>query len=278
MLYLLDYTKLKTAEEEGLFRRLRAINPQLVERLSSRLFFVINKVGVVKWVGRKKRRPGTVHDCGLQSARRPVQYSASAATVTVTFRGTSWFMFCVSCVFPGGCLRDVRGPGPRRGPRLRGRPGHAADGRSSTAVPPAAAGPAVPRPQRRGTRPGARALLAHAGTQRQRRRADQLPQQPPCSVCDGCWGRVSAAAAAALAVAGAWIWAPFVPRRRLVRRHCPYALPAAPGPGGCGDRPIDILQPPVSPPLNPCRALATGAQPGGSGLCLHYHQPFGPRC
>lgn len=44
VLYLLDYTKLKTAEEEGLFRRLRAINPQLVERLSSRLFFVINKV------------------------------------------------------------------------------------------------------------------------------------------------------------------------------------------------------------------------------------------
>ncbi|GFR43890.1 hypothetical protein Agub_g5019, partial [Astrephomene gubernaculifera] len=44
VLYLLDYTKLKTAEEEGLFRRLRAVNPQLVERLSSRLFFVINKV------------------------------------------------------------------------------------------------------------------------------------------------------------------------------------------------------------------------------------------
>ncbi|GLI58627.1 hypothetical protein VaNZ11_000362 [Volvox africanus] len=46
VLYLLDYTKLKTTEEEGLFRRLRAINPQLVARLSSRLFFVINKVDV----------------------------------------------------------------------------------------------------------------------------------------------------------------------------------------------------------------------------------------
>eukprot|EP00198_Chlamydomonas_reinhardtii_P007707 XP_001697044.1 predicted protein [Chlamydomonas reinhardtii] len=44
VLYLLDYTKLKTAEEEGLFRRLRAINPQLVARLSSRLFFIVNKV------------------------------------------------------------------------------------------------------------------------------------------------------------------------------------------------------------------------------------------
>ncbi|EFJ51098.1 hypothetical protein VOLCADRAFT_103740 [Volvox carteri f. nagariensis] len=31
VLYLLDYTKLKTAEEECLFRRLRAINPQLVD-------------------------------------------------------------------------------------------------------------------------------------------------------------------------------------------------------------------------------------------------------
>ena len=47
VLYLLDYTKLKTAEEEGLFRRLRAINPQLVARLSSRLFFIVNKVGGV---------------------------------------------------------------------------------------------------------------------------------------------------------------------------------------------------------------------------------------
>ncbi|KAG2498988.1 hypothetical protein HYH03_003174 [Edaphochlamys debaryana] len=48
VLYLLDYTKLKTADEEGLFRRLKQINPQLVARLSSRLFFVINKVDAVE--------------------------------------------------------------------------------------------------------------------------------------------------------------------------------------------------------------------------------------
>lgn len=38
-IYLLDYTKLKTAEEAGVLSRLKAINPQLVSRLCSRLFF-----------------------------------------------------------------------------------------------------------------------------------------------------------------------------------------------------------------------------------------------
>lgn len=44
VLYLLDYTKLKTADEADLFARLTRINPQLVARLSQRLFFVVNKV------------------------------------------------------------------------------------------------------------------------------------------------------------------------------------------------------------------------------------------
>jgi hypothetical protein len=44
VIYLLDYTKLKTAEEEALFERLRATNPALVARLAQRLFFVVNKV------------------------------------------------------------------------------------------------------------------------------------------------------------------------------------------------------------------------------------------
>ncbi|GAX72603.1 hypothetical protein CEUSTIGMA_g59.t1 [Chlamydomonas eustigma] len=43
-LYLLDYTKLKTAEEAGMFQRLADINPQLVRRLAQRLFFVVNKM------------------------------------------------------------------------------------------------------------------------------------------------------------------------------------------------------------------------------------------
>jgi hypothetical protein len=38
-IYLLDYTKLKTAEEAGVLSRLKAINPALVKRLCSRLFF-----------------------------------------------------------------------------------------------------------------------------------------------------------------------------------------------------------------------------------------------
>ncbi len=44
VLYLLDYTKLKTQEEAAMFLRLKAVNPQLVRRLAQRLFFVVNKV------------------------------------------------------------------------------------------------------------------------------------------------------------------------------------------------------------------------------------------
>jgi hypothetical protein len=38
-IWLLDYTKLKTAEEAAVLRRLRDLNPTLVQRLCSRLFF-----------------------------------------------------------------------------------------------------------------------------------------------------------------------------------------------------------------------------------------------
>lgn len=38
-IYLLDYTKLKTAEEAGVLSRLKDVNPTLVKRLCSRLFF-----------------------------------------------------------------------------------------------------------------------------------------------------------------------------------------------------------------------------------------------
>jgi hypothetical protein len=47
VLYLLDYTKLKTADEAGLFGRLAAVNPALLARLSQRLFFAVNKVCVL---------------------------------------------------------------------------------------------------------------------------------------------------------------------------------------------------------------------------------------
>lgn len=43
-IYLLDYTKLKTAEEAAVLTRLKAINPALIQRLCSRLFFVVNKM------------------------------------------------------------------------------------------------------------------------------------------------------------------------------------------------------------------------------------------
>lgn len=47
ILYLLDYTKLGTDEERGIFERLAGIRPELLGRLSERLFFVVNKIDQV---------------------------------------------------------------------------------------------------------------------------------------------------------------------------------------------------------------------------------------
>ena len=44
MVYILDYTKLKTTEEANLLTKLKEANPQLVQRLAQRLFFVVNKI------------------------------------------------------------------------------------------------------------------------------------------------------------------------------------------------------------------------------------------
>jgi GTPase SAR1 family protein len=43
ILYLLDYTKLRTVDERALLDRLAALRPELQRRLSERLFFAINK-------------------------------------------------------------------------------------------------------------------------------------------------------------------------------------------------------------------------------------------
>src|SRR5204863_3886881 len=44
ILYLLDYTKLRTEEERGLFARLAALRPELLVRVWDRLFFAVNKI------------------------------------------------------------------------------------------------------------------------------------------------------------------------------------------------------------------------------------------
>ncbi|WP_309892530.1 dynamin family protein, partial [Archangium sp.] len=44
IIYVLDYTKLKTAEEQALFELLREMRPELLRRCSERLFFIINKI------------------------------------------------------------------------------------------------------------------------------------------------------------------------------------------------------------------------------------------
>lgn len=44
ILYLLDYTKLRTVEECSLFNRLAAMRPELLCRMSDRLFFAVNKI------------------------------------------------------------------------------------------------------------------------------------------------------------------------------------------------------------------------------------------
>ncbi|KAK3237427.1 hypothetical protein CYMTET_52497 [Cymbomonas tetramitiformis] len=50
VLYLLDYTKLKTREEADMFDRLKGINPNLVRHFRQRLFFVVNKKDVMEQV------------------------------------------------------------------------------------------------------------------------------------------------------------------------------------------------------------------------------------
>ena len=40
VLYLLDYTKLRTAEEASIFERIKSINPGLIKRLSRRCVLV----------------------------------------------------------------------------------------------------------------------------------------------------------------------------------------------------------------------------------------------
>lgn len=44
IIYLLDYTKLKTEEEKELFARLSSMRPELLSRFSERLFFAVNKI------------------------------------------------------------------------------------------------------------------------------------------------------------------------------------------------------------------------------------------
>jgi small GTP-binding protein len=44
IVYVLDYTKLKTAEEQALFELLKEMRPELLRRCSERLFFVVNKI------------------------------------------------------------------------------------------------------------------------------------------------------------------------------------------------------------------------------------------
>ena len=47
VVYILDYTKLKTQEEAELLTKLSKSNPQLIMRLAQRLFFVVNKIDVM---------------------------------------------------------------------------------------------------------------------------------------------------------------------------------------------------------------------------------------
>lgn len=48
VLYLLDYTKLKSSDEAAMLQRLHELNPQLIRRISRRIFFVVNKMDVAE--------------------------------------------------------------------------------------------------------------------------------------------------------------------------------------------------------------------------------------
>lgn len=51
IIYLLDYSRLKTEEEKKLFTRLSSMRSELLKQLSERLFFVVNKIDLKNWHG-----------------------------------------------------------------------------------------------------------------------------------------------------------------------------------------------------------------------------------
>lgn len=53
IIYLLDYTKLKTEEEKSLFARLSDTRTELIKQYESRLFFVVNKIDMQNRTGLK---------------------------------------------------------------------------------------------------------------------------------------------------------------------------------------------------------------------------------
>ena len=96
IIYVLDYTKLKTADEAEVLRRLQEINPQLMGRLAQRLFFVVNKADMIETSE------------GMDAAATK-QYVASLITQQMQVEGfqlkpeqvglgTQWTVNCSTCI------------------------------------------------------------------------------------------------------------------------------------------------------------------------------------
>ena len=50
ILYILDYSKLKTEEEAQILQKMRSMRPDLIKDITNRLFVVVNKMDLVKKV------------------------------------------------------------------------------------------------------------------------------------------------------------------------------------------------------------------------------------
>lgn len=50
ILYILDYSKLKTEEEAQILQKLKSMRPDLIRDITNRLFIVVNKMDLVKKV------------------------------------------------------------------------------------------------------------------------------------------------------------------------------------------------------------------------------------
>ena len=101
VIYLLDYTKLKTADEAEVLQRLKDINPQLIARLSQRLFFVVNKADMIETSEGMDAEATKEYVADLiTSQMRDESFQLSPDQVRSNYKGMA---FCICLFLPGLC-------------------------------------------------------------------------------------------------------------------------------------------------------------------------------
>ena len=96
IIYVLDYTKLKTADEAEVLRRLKEINPQLMGRLAQRLFFVVNKADMIETSEGMNAAATTQYVASLITQQMQIEgFQLKPEQVRL---GTQWTINCPRCI------------------------------------------------------------------------------------------------------------------------------------------------------------------------------------